>query len=115
MCLVLFIVVSLSESCNSAQKNKINQDRQSRALQRNSENCDIGLPYSSYQSLESLCNLCASYIRDYPELYGQCRSDCYRNKVFFDICATQLLHYSDEDLLVLTNLLPPKNDNPVFF
>ena len=73
MCLVLFIVVSLSESCNSAQKNKINQDRQSRALQRNSENCDVDLPYSSYQSLESLCNLCASYIRDYPELYGQCR------------------------------------------
>ena len=72
MCLVL-LALSLSESCNSAQKNKINQDRQSRALQRNSENCDIDLPYSSYQSLESLCNLCASYIRDYPELYGQCR------------------------------------------
>merc|ERR1712062_83380 len=50
MCFVLFIVVSLSESCNSAQKDQINQDRQSRALQRNSENCDVDLPYSSYQS-----------------------------------------------------------------
>ena len=46
-CLVLLTLISLSESCNSAQKNKIEQDRQSRALQRNSENCDVDLPYSS--------------------------------------------------------------------
>ena len=43
------------------------------------------------------------------------RSDCYRNNVFLDIYATQLLQYSEEDLLTLTSLLPSKNDNPVFY
>ena len=73
ICLFLFIVISISESCNSVNKNQLSTSKQSKTLSTIPDSCDVELPYPSYQRLESLCNLCASYIRDYPELYGQCR------------------------------------------
>ena len=72
ICLFILFVASVCESCKSNQ-NKVISNTQSRTISSNSENCDADLPYSSFQSLDSLCTLCASYIRDYPELYGQCQ------------------------------------------
>ena len=71
-CLFLLLVASVCESCKS-NSNKVTLNTQSKTLLQTSENCDVDLPYSSVQSLDSLCKLCANYIRDYPELYGQCR------------------------------------------
>ena len=68
----LLLVATLCESCKS-NGNKVTLNTQSKTLLQTSENCDVDLPYSSVQSLDSLCKLCANYIRDYPELYGQCR------------------------------------------
>lgn len=73
VCFLLSFAISISGCCNSTNKNKIPSNKQSRTFLRSSDNCDVDLPYSSYQKLESLCKLCARYIRDYPELYGQCR------------------------------------------
>ena len=72
ICIFSLLVASVGESCKS-NANKVPLNTQSKAMLRTSENCDVDLPYSSVQSLDSLCKLCASYIRDYPELYGQCR------------------------------------------
>ena len=73
ICFFWFIAISICECCNSTNKNKITTSKQRRSFLRSSENCDVDLPNSSYQRLDSLCKLCASYIRDYPELYGECR------------------------------------------
>ena len=72
ICMSILLVASVCESCKS-NVNKVTLNSQTKTLLRSSENCDVDLPYSSVQSLDSLCKLCASYIRDYPELYGQCR------------------------------------------
>ena len=71
-CLFLLLMASVCESCKS-NSNKVTLNTQSKTLLQTSENCDVDLPYSSVQSLDSICKSCASYIRDYPELYGQCR------------------------------------------
>ena len=41
--------------------------------------------------------------------------DCYRNYVFLDICAIQVLQYSNNEVIDLINLLPPKTTNTLFF
>ena len=73
--IAITLIVSLCPSSNSLSINQRvpTQEQHNKRSLRSSDDCNGDLQYSSYIQLDSVCKLCASYLRDYPEIYGQCR------------------------------------------
>ena len=72
-CFVLCLNIALFQSINPLSITRRSSNKGDTLSSRNSETCGENLPYSSYLRFDDLCKLCTSYLRDYPEVYEECR------------------------------------------
>merc|ERR1712080_683580 len=61
------------------------------------ESCKGSLDFNGFSKLDKICKDCFNLIRE-PEIYQLCRSDCFCNGIFSDLCAREVLLLNDDDI-----------------